>query len=715
MAAAQAQAETMQVAVVDPLTITATRTATPLSEAPATVTVIERTQIEDALIKDVKDLTRWEPGVSVRSAPARFTAAGASTGRDGNAGFNIRGLEGNRVLIQVDGVRAPDAYSFGAQNMGRGDYVDLDVLKSVEIVRGPASALYGSDGLAGAVSFITNDPADLLQDGRDWFVNAKAGYASADESWAESLVAGGRQGPWEAMLAYTRRDGEGTETQGRNRAPNIDRTVPNPEDNQSNAVLAKLIYAPSEAHRFRFTFDHLDRDIDWTVLSAIAKPPVAATGVIGMTALDRVERNRYSLDYRYAGDGWIEASQAAVYYQTSETRQFSAEDRFTAPDRTRDATFDNEVWGLSLQAESLAQTGAITHRFVYGADYSMTRQEGVRDGTVPPAGETFPTRAFPATDSILGGVFLQDEIGILDGRLVLYPAIRWDYYEISPEADRLFTAAVPASQSDSHFTPKLGVVFKATDQVTLFANLASGFKAPSPSQVNNGFTNPVSNYRSISNPNLKPETSETAEVGVRFNTERLSLSGAVFTGSYKDFIDQVQVAGAFTPTNPAVYQFINLGKVRISGVEARGRAELGAGFTLQAAAAYTRGTQTQRGIKAPLDTVDPFKLVVGLGWKEGGGRYGGQLVATHSAQKDRGRISQACTPACFTGDAFTVLDLTGYWRVTDRVTARACVFNLTDETYWWWSDIRGLSSTSTVLDAYSQPGRNVSVSLSLKL
>ena len=70
------------------------------------------------------------------------------------------------MLIQVDGVRVPHGFSFGAQNVGRGDYVDLGLIKSVEILRGPSSALYGSDGLAGAVSFITADPSDFLESGK---------------------------------------------------------------------------------------------------------------------------------------------------------------------------------------------------------------------------------------------------------------------------------------------------------------------------------------------------------------------------------------------------------------------------------------------------------------------------------------------------------------------------------------------------------------------
>ena len=115
------------------ITISATRLATPVQDAPVSVTVISSEVIERQLARDIKELVRFEPGVSVRRAPARFTAAGASTGRDGNSGFNIRGMEGNRVLIQVDGVRTPDAYSFGGQSVGRGDYVDLHGLEHVEI------------------------------------------------------------------------------------------------------------------------------------------------------------------------------------------------------------------------------------------------------------------------------------------------------------------------------------------------------------------------------------------------------------------------------------------------------------------------------------------------------------------------------------------------------------------------------------------------------
>ena len=707
---------------VDKVTVTATRSEKAVEDAPVTVSVISSAEIEDGLIKDIKDLIRFEPGVSVQSAPARFSAAGSSIGRDGNAGFNIRGLEGNRVLIAVDGVRVPDGLAFGAQSAGRGDYVDLDILKSVEIVRGTSSALYGSDGLAGAVSFITKDPSDIIAKGRNLAVRAKASYASADDSWSKSLVAAGKTGNWEALLAYTRRDGEGQETAGTNNSANTDRNTANPEDNTSNAGLAKLIYTPNDQHRFRLSLDHLDRQVDWVVLSAIAKPPLAAISVLGLTAFDKVRRDRVSLDHSFTGDdGFIGSAHTTLYYQDSQTRQFSAEDRNTAADRTRDATFNNEVFGAALELRSQASLGGTPHAIVWGGDASRTRQEGTRGGTVPPVGEVFPSRAFPSTDYTLAGLFVQDEFAL--GPVTFFPAVRYDYYKLDPKADALFTANVPAGQSDSKISPKLGVVWKATDLVTVFANAAAGFKAPAPSQVNTGFANLVSNYKSISNPDLKPETSRTFEAGFRLRNAWFRAQVTGFTGEYDDFIEQVQVGGAFTAANPAVYQFVNLSGVKISGAELATAVDLGAGFTARAAASYARGASQTNGVNTPLTSIDPVKLVGGLDYRAPAGVFGGQLSAVHSERKDAGRSGLNCTTVgvatpspyyCFTPPSFTVFDVTGWWNVTNAVTLRAGVFNLTDKTYWWWSDARGLAANSTVTEGYSQPGRNYSVSLAVK-
>src|SRR5688572_18791135 len=119
------------------ITVTATRTPTDAVDVPATVTVITAEAIADQLATDIKDLVRFEPGVTVPRSPARFGAALGTTGRAGNEGFTIRGIGGNRVLIQVDGIRTPNGFSFGAQDAGRGGYTDIGLIKSVEILRGP--------------------------------------------------------------------------------------------------------------------------------------------------------------------------------------------------------------------------------------------------------------------------------------------------------------------------------------------------------------------------------------------------------------------------------------------------------------------------------------------------------------------------------------------------------------------------------------------------
>lgn len=715
------------------VTVTATRGEKSVDDVPQTVSVVDAATIDDRLITDVKDLVRYEPGVAVRRAPARFTAAGASIGRDRDSGFNIRGLEGNRVLITVDGVRVPDAFSFGAQSVGRGDYVDLDLLKSVEILRGPASALYGSDGVAGAVSFITKDPQDFLRGGQLVGGGARLGYDASDDSWTKGFVVAGRQGDLQAMVAYTRRDGHELENKGANDSANTDRTTPNPQDIASNALLGRLVWSPGDASRIRLTYERFDSVVATNVLSAIAKAPAAgsltATAVLGLQARDTTARDRGTIDYRYVGDGIVSGVRAAAFYQKSGTVQTGWEDR-VGTDRIRINRFDNEVYGGTLQLESRVATGVVTHLFAYGADYSRTRQTGVRDGTVPPAGETYPTRAFPTTDYELFGVFAQDEVRVADGLLTLFPAIRYDHYKLAPERDPLFTTFVPRGQRGSRVTPRVGAVARLTDGVRLFANYGQGFKPPEPNQINNGFANVVANYRSIPNPELKPETSNSIEGGIRLTGTRWSLSGTAFSSRFRNFIDQVQVSGAFTAANPAVYQYINRGRVKIEGVEAKGEARLPVGIGVRAAASYARGRMWTDGTAGtlPLDSVEPVKVVAGLFYQPDDGPFRAEFVATHSAGKDLSDTNNSCNVAarpatatmpavpgtsCFTPDGFWVFDATALLRIHDAATIRVGVFNITDKRYFWWSDVRGLTSTSIVRDAYSQPGRNAGASLSL--
>lgn len=701
---------------VAPVTVVGTRTERRVDEVPASVSVITAEDIETNLVTDIKDLIRFEPGVSVPTSPARFSAALSGAGRDGNSGFTIRGMGGNRVLIVQDGVRVPDGFAFGAQSVGRGGYNELDLVKSVEILRGPASALYGSDGIAGAVSFTSKDPADFIEAGRNFGARARVGYNSADEGWTEGLALTGRSGAFSGLLAYTRRDAQETENMAETGGVGAARTQPNPQDFASNAVLAKLVWDVNDHHTLRLTYDHFDQEMDGEALSSYS-----AT-VVGLTAHDETQRDRVSLDWRFDDVLGLDSGSVAAFWQDSTTRQFTYEDRTPAVDRTRDVTFDNAVWGLAAQGSRSFGGENIRHRITFGADWSRTTQEGVRDGTVPPMGEPFPARPFPKTEFDLAGLFIQDEIDLLGGRLSIIPALRYDWYELTPKKDALFPAAAE-KQSDSRLSPKIGAIYWADDHFGVFANYAQGFKAPSPMQVNNFFANPVFGYESIPNPDLKPETSESIEGGFRFRNldlfgGSLSLQTTAFRTEYDDFINQVVVRGTGRPgVDPLIYQYVNLTTVKIWGLEARGDIHWDNGFSTIVAASFADGEQETEGERGALTSVDPIKLVGGLNYAAPSGVWGGSATVTWSDKKSNHECGGGL---CWPGERFTLLDVTAYWNVAERATLRAGVFNVFDEKYAWWSDVRGLNRPAVgaspgTLDAFTQPGRNVGVSLSVRL
>ncbi|MFN3836966.1 MAG: TonB-dependent hemoglobin/transferrin/lactoferrin family receptor [Brevundimonas sp.] len=701
---------------VDPVVVIGTRSRRLASNTPGTVSVIDAEQIETMLATDIKDLIRFEPGVSVPTSPSRFSLALSGAGRDGNSGFTIRGMGGDRVLIINDGVRLPAGFSFGAQAVGRGGYNDLDLIKSVEILRGPASALYGSDGIAGAVAFTTKDPSDFLIGDQTFGARGRVAYNSADEGWTEGLALAGRSGSISGLLAYTRRDYQETENKGSVGGVGATRTQPNPQDFSSNAYLGKLVWDIAPNHALRLTYDHLDSEMDGDALSS------RSATVLAVTAHDETQRDRVSGEWRFSDFAGLSDGSVSLYWQDATTRQYTFEDRTPAVDRARDVTFDNTVYGLAAQGSRVFGAGsAMQHRVTFGGDWSMTTQEGVRDGVTPPVGETFPVRAFPKTEFQLAGLFVQDEIELMGGALSIIPAVRYDWYDLSPKVDAQFPAAA-SGQSDDHISPKLGVVYWTGAHLGVFANYSLGFRAPSPMQVNNFFENPVFGYRSIPNPNLSPETSESFEAGFRLRDidvagGKMRLNTTAFATHYDDFIDQVVVAGSGIPgVDPLVYQYVNLTEVDIRGLEARADIYWDNGFSLIGSAAYAEGEQTTSGRRTDLASVDPVKLVAGLNYAAPSGVWGGSATVTWSGKKeDTTYGGLSCGSACYLGDSFTLLDLTAYWNVTERATLRAGAFNVFDETYGWWSDVRGLSAASIVKDAYTQPGRNFGVSLTLRL
>src|SRR3990167_1374624 len=138
--------------------VTATRIEADAAKVPATITRVTRDEIERRLPADESDLFEDEPDIAFGRDARRFGATRP----------NIRGIDDNRVLQLVDGIRLPNFYNGGGPTnftMNAPLGTSLEFLKRVEILRGPASSLYGSDAIGGVVGYLTLDPADLL--GRD--------------------------------------------------------------------------------------------------------------------------------------------------------------------------------------------------------------------------------------------------------------------------------------------------------------------------------------------------------------------------------------------------------------------------------------------------------------------------------------------------------------------------------------------------------------------
>ncbi len=428
--------------------------------------------------------------------------------------------------------------------------------------------------------------------------------------------------------------------------------------------------------------------------------------MLDLDARDTVQRERVSFDHRYVdlNGAWLQKAETRLYAQDAEVQQLSVEDRNTAADRTRDNRYRQKVRGLSVQLESNF-SAPLTQRLSYGIDASRSTLSALRDGTVPPAGETFPVKPFPDTDYTLAGAFVQSEIGA--GAFSVIPALRFDRYKLSPSSQG-YTGAV-ATLSDQAITPRLGIVWRLAEGFAPYVQWSRGFRAPTPDQVNNGFTNVVQGYQSIGNPNLKPERAQSIEAGLRGRIAGLRYSLAGYDNRYDDFISQQVVGGTGVPgTDPLIFQFINLAKARIRGIELRGEWRAGTQWTVTAGSALSRGYSEVSGTRVPLDSVEPLRTALGVRYDAGA--WGLSAQALHSQGKAAARIAPAAeTP--FAPPAYTVLDIGATWKPLPPITLNVNLHNALDETYWRWSDVRGLADNITVKDAYAAPGRSLQVSM----
>ncbi|SDH56991.1 hemoglobin/transferrin/lactoferrin receptor protein [Pseudomonas flavescens] len=693
-------------------TVSATRTEQSIDRVPSTVTVLEQNQLDKHNVNTIKDLVRNEPGVSV----------GGTGHSSGISGYNIRGIDGNRILTQIDGVEIPDAYAFGPYANTRRNYVDPSIIKRVEILRGPASALYGSSAIGGAVSYFTLDPSDIIKDGKAYGARLKAGYSSADDSWLTSTTLAGREGDVDALLHYSKRSGHETETQGDVGGLGIARSKANPEDNDSYTVLAKVGYRYGEDNSLKLGYEHFHSTLDGDIRSA----PTAIFGFptsayLGRNVKDVVERERFSVDNRLALDTPMADSWSArLSYQNAGTDQRTYQPNSNSS-RYRKTTYQERTWGLDNQFDKAFAAAGMDHLLSYGLSYKHSEVSGLRTGS----NTTLRASDFPDPTVESWGLFAQDQIRY--GNWTFLPGVRYDHETLDPKRTAAYLSTVNADEVDlsektwHRVSPKLGVTYDFNERYSVYGQYAEGFRTPTAKALYGNFTNESAGYQVLGNADLDPETSKGVELGLRGDFDQSSFSLAVFYNRYRDFIEEDALGNGGTF---AQFQSSNIDKATIKGAEAKGRLELAAlglpkGLYTQGSVAYARGRNEDSG--RPLNSVNPLTGVFGIGYDQADGEYGALLNWTLVKRKTRvddDSYNAVDGSTQFRTPGFGVLDLSGYYKVTRDITVNAGLYNLADKQYWLWDDVRGYDSTGEAgflapanIDRLSQPGRNASINV----
>jgi hemoglobin/transferrin/lactoferrin receptor protein len=609
-----------------------------------------------------------------------------------------------------------DQFDIGAFSNAGQDYLIPDAISRIEILRGPASTLFGSDALGGVVAVVTRDPEEYLDGGR---VRTAAGaaYSGADHGRRVSGSAAARADALAGVLHVSVLDSAERDAAGTSAEESLDR--------QRGAAMLKLGYALPDGDAVRVKAELFDEQA--------TSRPEAVLGYgrqfANTTALrgdDQRRRVAVQAEYDFAVSGaWADDARLSLYGQRSRTEQVTDERRQAvepplAIHRRFDYRFEDA--GVLLDLESRFALAGFDHRLGWGVSVRRSWVEEQRDGlqrdlqsgavTHTLLGEDLPVRDFPNSTVTQTATYLHDEISV--GPLTLIPGVRFEHYRLDARADSLYRQDYPEvpveDLTESAVAPKLGLQWRLSPQVDLFAQYARGFRAPPFEDVNIGLDYAVPfHVRAIPNPELKAESSDGLELGVEYRGDRLRGAFALFGANYDDFIESKASLGFDPASGALLFQSRNIERARVHGAELSLSAAVSRSIDLGMAASWTRGEDRDSG--EPLNTVDPPMLVARLRWQPSDRWYAAFALR---AASDQHRVDHRAL-ALFEPDGYAVFDLLAGFAPAPRVRVNAGLFNLTDQVYWRWAAVRGRPEGDPLIDVLAAPGRYGAVSVQISL
>ena len=672
------------------ITVYGTSNPLPVFDYPGQVTVISRDTLELIQPSAMSDLLRDVPGLEFSGGPRR-------TGETPS----IRGLGRENVLVLLDGARQ----SFSSAHDGS-FFLDPELVRSAEVVRGPASALYGSGAVGGVLAFETVSAADLLREGESFGGRLRTAYQSVNEEWLGSATVYGKTGNLDALASLGfRQSGDIALGSG----------VDLPSDDEITTGLIKLGY--------QFT-DALSGEVAWQKFNNSAVEPNNGQGTLGTgdATLDRdVDKDitselwRGALRYNPSSD--LVDAKLTVYQSTTGVDEFDA----TVP---RTTLREIETSGVSLRNASRFLLGPVETTLTVGGDWYEDSQTGT-DSTA-----TGGIRGgVPNGSAEFTGVFVQAEAELerpfgLPGRLIVIPGLRHDAFKSSSDLS-------PDEASDEKVSPRIGASYAPVEWLRLYGSYAEGFRAPSinelyldgvhfsvphPTLFNPGLGQFVFvNNNFVPNADLKPESSETVEVGFGLDFRNVLTQEDRFQGKLSYFESDVSdlinltvdfsydptcfVGPAFFPCTAGTTNSANIAGASLEGWEAEASYDAPLWFA-RTTLSTIDGTDTTTGEDLGTLTPDRLTLDTGLKLTRWNARLGTRIQVAD--EFERRALSGGSLAVAERRAGYVVLDLYGSWRPEFAPSLRidAGIDNILDHDY------------DRVFAGVSEPGRNFKIALS---
>ena len=548
MGGVTAQAEELPVYSFDEVVVTATRTENDVKKVPASTQVITQEDIKRGGATSVRNALSMYANIFQKSKV-----------RGGGHDIIIRGMETKHSLVMVNGRRiSNEADASGLGNAMSLDRININDVEKIEIVRGPSSALYGSEAMGGVLNIITKPSKEqTLLTGLE--------HTSEDTShWWHADT--GRIGNFSMTLDA--------------RFNKINRSMPDTATESDpygtaqtyNASLNYYVNDHSYVNAYMdYYSQHLKTDMGTpamkpiTLTTSSGKMSLSGQAMLEGTGSKAFKQKNYGISWNGKTDknDWqIQAYMSKFNWSTtSNTKVLGSippagmEGMFNyllQKKNTYDFNHDeHNMWAIEGR-DSLRVNDH--HRVTFGAEYVKDKVAGTGLGSngdgVHSITENGKTKSSSEKTLSSYAAYLQDEIEY--GKWFIVPAIRYDHH----------------SAYGSHTSPKIGVTYNATDHFRIKANYGDGFKAPSVSQLYYDLDMEMGRGNWVhltGNPNLKPEKSKSWDLGVEAEFGKGYGSLTYFDNDVDNLIASIPKGKDSKGYN--LYRYENVNKARIKGLE----------------------------------------------------------------------------------------------------------------------------------------------------